>query len=462
MAIKVEKDLSENARSLWLKGLSAFELRNYGYAISLIQAVLKETPEFLDGRKILRKAEIAHTKGKKNFFAGLSTAGIKGQSLVKKDPLAAMEAAEKMLETEPLSAQGNHLLKEAARAAGIPEVAAFALETLAEANPKDTKVLHELGEHYMQNGDPERAVNIYGRITDINPTDLIAVKRGKDAAARASMKSGGWETAKDYRDLIKDKETAVSLEQQSRVVKSEEMIDQQIVELYARAENEPENVDVARKIASLFEQKGEFENAIWWYNRACELTKNTDASLVRKASDLQLKVLETAITEREEFLAASPDHPDAAQYQQELEELKKQRATMLLDEARKRVERNPTDLQLRFELGEQLVQAGMVTEAIQELQRARNNPNVRLKAMNLLGQCYTAKNMLDLAVRQFSEAAKEMAAMDGVKKDVLYRLGLVYEKMGKKTESLDCMKEIYDVDYGYLDVAHRVESSYTS
>jgi hypothetical protein len=50
--------------------------------------------------------------------------------------------------------------------------------------------------------------------------------------------------------------------------------------------------------------------------------------------------------------------------------------------------------------------------------------------------------------------------MDNVKKDVLYRLGLVYEKMGKTEDYLNCMKEIYEADYGYIDVAKRVEASY--
>jgi hypothetical protein len=52
--------------------------------------------------------------------------------------------------------------------------------------------------------------------------------------------------------------------------------------------------------------------------------------------------------------------------------------------------------------------------------------------------------------------------MDGTKKDIIYNLGQVYERMGDKEKSLDCMKEIYEVDYGYLDVARRVEDSYTA
>ena len=106
------------------------------------------------------------------------------------------------------------------------------------------------------------------------------------------------------------------------------------------------------------------------------------------------------------------------------------------------------------------MKAGQYDNAIPELQRARQNPNARLKAMNLLGQCYTEKGMLDLAVKQFKDAASEILGMDITKKDILYKLGLVHERMGKKDEALTCFKEIYDGDYGYKDVAARVEGSY--
>jgi hypothetical protein len=47
-----------------------------------------------------------------------------------------------------------------------------------------------------------------------------------------------------------------------------------------------------------------------------------------------------------------------------------------------------------------------------------------------------------------------------MKKEIVYNLGLVYERMGEGEKSLTCMKQIYEADYGYKDVARRVESSY--
>ena len=102
----------------------------------------------------------------------------------------------------------------------------------------------------------------------------------------------------------------------------------------------------------------------------------------------------------------------------------------------------------------------MFREALPELQRARQNPNARLKAMNLLGRCYQQLGMLDLAAKQLEEAAREILSMDAMKKEIVYNLGLVYEQMGEAEQSIGCMKQIYEVDYGYRDVAARVESSY--
>jgi len=462
MAVKTEKDLTEGNRATWLKALSAMQLKNYGYTIQLTQALLKNEPAFLTGRQVVRKAAIAKSGGKKSGMSTASFSLMKVQGMVKKDPLAAIDAIEKILESEPYNQQANLLLRDAAKAADLPEVATFALETIVEGSPRDVKMLHELARHYTESGDADRAVEVYNRIVDLNPADLVAIKGGKDASARASMQKGGWERQDaTYRDLIKDKEAAVSMEQQSRVVRSDEMIDQQLAEYGKRYEETPESIDVTRKIAELYEQKGDIANAITWYSYTAGLTNNSDASLVRKAKDLQIRQYDTSITEYQAFIAANPDAEETKPYIEQLTEIKRLRAEFSLDEARRRVERNPTDLNFRFELGEILVNTGNYKDAIQELQKARQNPSARLRAISLLGKCFVERGMLDLAARTLEEAVAELTGMDPTKKDIVYNLGIVYEKMGDKDRYLSNMKQIYEVDYGYRDVAERVESSYS-
>ena len=464
MAVKSEKELSDDQRAHWLKAVAAIELRNFGYAISLLQGILKQEPQFLTGRQLLRRTEVTRFKAAKKKFFNVSTASVstmKAQREIKKDPKRAVELIEKILEDEPYNKQANLTLKEAAAAAGWLETAVFALQTFLEENPRDTKVMHELARLYHDLGDSEREVEVYNRISAIDPADAAAVRLGKDASARGSMKSGGWGSAESYRDLIKDKEAAVSLEQQSRMQVSDELLSQQIAESYAMHEAEPQNVDVARRLGSLSEQKDDLDAAIAWYRYASDLTHGSDPGLVRKISDLGVKQTEREIAMLEEAVANNAgDSMALADKQAALAAAKKRRAEMLIEEARKRVERNPTDLQFRFELGENLMNAAHFREALPELQRARQNPNARLRAMNALGRCYRELSMFDLAAKQLEEAAREIGTMDATKKEIVYNLGLVYEQMGDREKSLGCMKQIYEADYGYKDVATRVESSY--
>src|SRR4249919_588399 len=145
MAVKTEKELSESLRALWLKAVSAIELRNFGYAISLLQEILKQESECLTGRQLLRRAAVTRSKSAKKGFFNVSTASIgvmKAQRELKKDPKRAVELVEKILEDEPYNRQANLLLKEAAVAAGWPEIGVLALQTLLEEKPRDTKILH--------------------------------------------------------------------------------------------------------------------------------------------------------------------------------------------------------------------------------------------------------------------------------------------------------------------------------
>src|SRR5258708_20702005 len=100
MAVKTEKELSEDQRAHWLKAVAAIELRNFGYAISLLQGILKQEPQFLTGRQLLRRTEVTKSKSAKKSFFYISTAPIaimKAQQELKKDPKHAIEMLQQVL-----------------------------------------------------------------------------------------------------------------------------------------------------------------------------------------------------------------------------------------------------------------------------------------------------------------------------------------------------------------------------
>ncbi len=462
MAVKTERDLPPNARNLWLKALSAFETRNYGYALALLQGVLKDHAAFLAGRQLLRRAALMQ-QGKGSTRGGLlgrlsaaapNVSIMKAQQTLKKDPLAALVAVEEVLEKDPAGIPANLLLRDAALAAGLPETAAFALETLRDAHPKDAKVLHELARHYAAHSQPDRAAETYSAILELNPADLDAVKGAKDASARDSMRQGGWEEAKDYRDVLRNKEEAVSLEQQSRFTRSDEMFDRQLAELSALYEAEPENVDVARRIAALYEEREDWANAVTWHEYAWSLTHQADEGIGRRLSAARLRLLERQIADDESLPGGDTVVAERVAGR------RAERAELLVAAARDRVDRNPTDLQFRFDLGEQLVLAGRHAEAIQELQKARASASLGVRAGALLAQCYETRGLLDLARKQYAEAAAKLPQLDATKKAVLYALAMVNARMGDRPAYLEALKQIYEEDYTYRDVAALVETEY--
>jgi len=132
-----------------------------------------------------------------------------------------------------------------------------------------------------------------------------------------------------------------------------------------------------------------------------------------------------------------------------------------LSECQKRAERFPTDLQIRFELGQLYFRAGKISEAIAELQKSQNNPHRRVASLNYLAQSFAKRKMFDLAARTLQNAIKEKPVLDEEKKDLIYNLGSVFESMGKKEEAIEQFKVLYEVDIGYKDVAAKVERYYS-
>src|SRR3989454_5439354 len=142
--------------------------------------------------------------------------------------------------------------------------------------------------------------------------------------------------------------------------------------------------------------------------------------------------------------------------------IRAERKAYELEECRRRAEKYPNDLQIRFDLGELYFKAGKISEAISEFQKAQNNPHRRIQAMGYLGQCFARRGMNDLAARSLQNAIKEKLVLDDEKKDLIYQLGCVLEKMGKADEAIEQFKQIYEIDIGYRDVAAKVDAYYAN
>jgi len=454
-----EAQLPENIKSLWLKAQSAFELKNYTYSVSLCHAVLKQEPGFLDARRLARNAaasENAGKKKKKGLFGGSGLSLMKIPSLGKKDPAAAMMALEEELVKAPFDGQANDMLFDCALRMNLLDTAAFSLETVRSGAPENTKLLHKLAEHYLARDMPDKAADVYNDIVKQDSADIDAVKGSKDATARASMKKQKWEEAQSFRDVMKDSGDAAEQEAANRAAMTRDQMMEKLEKLSAAYAEDNQNLKLVKEIASLYEQLEDWPNAYSFFHYAYELS-NKDVALENKAAYMKDKAAEFEI---EELRKATEADPSNAELKAQYDSMMSDRTSEQVTEAQERVDRNPTDPQLRYELGLALYKSGNHSDAIPHLQQATRNPHIRTRVLLLLGRTFRAKNMHDLAIKQLSDALADLHAMDGTKKEVLYEKGLIHEDMSDKAAALDSFKQIYEVDYGYRDVAKRVEDSY--
>jgi tetratricopeptide (TPR) repeat protein len=180
---------------------------------------------------------------------------------------------------------------------------------------------------------------------------------------------------------------------------------------------------------------------------------SADSALDRSIADTTVKKMDHQLSLLNPF---APDHVD------QIANVQAAKAEFKLAECRQRMEKYPTDMGIRFELGQLYFEAGMVGEAIGEFQKAQQNPNKRIAAMSYLAQCFAKRGMNDSAVRTLQNAIKEKPAFDDEKKDLIYHLGCVLEKMGKKAEAIEQFLQIYESDVNYRDVAAKVDAHYSS
>ena len=462
MAEKNINEISRDARVLLNKANEAAQRENFDYAIALYSQVLEKEPGFFEGRKALREMQLRKAGGGGGFFkkmlSGASSSPLvaKGQIALRTNPASALVIAEQILNTDPNSSAGHRLVVEAAQALELPRTGTMSLEILVKNSPKDKNLAIEFANSLSTSGgDTRQGERILAELLRSSPNDGELSQALKNLSARKTLDEGGYAALEggkgSYRDILKDKKEAVSLEQEKRVVKTEDTAEKLIGEYEARLQTEPNNLKLVRSLAELYAEKRQFDKSMELYDRLKNSEMGNDPSLERAMAKTIVRRFDHQL---EQLDPAAPD------FAEQKEKIAAEKLNYQITECQQRVEKYPTDLAIRFEMGVLYFQVGKITEAIQEFQKAQGNPHKRLSAMGYLAQCYAKRKMYDLAARTLQNAIKEKPVFDDEKKELVYNLGCVLDSMGKKEEAVEQYKLIYEMDIGYKDVAAKVDAFY--
>jgi tetratricopeptide (TPR) repeat protein len=459
MAEKRINQMPPELRRIFTKGNEALSRENLDYAIDLFNQILKTDPTFYECRKLLRTAQqrkAAHSGG--GFFKKvLSSAGAqphiaKAQVVLHSNPAEAIAVAEQVLNSDPNSSGAHRIVVEGAKALEMPNTMVYSLEVLAKNSPKDKHVAIQFGQTLAEIGETTRAERVLVEFARAMPHDQDVAQALKDVSAKRTLKEGGYDALSEgkgsYRDILKDEKQAVTLEQEQRAQKTEDVAERLIAEYETRLKTEPDNLRLVRQLAELHTQKKEFEKALSYYDRLKTSEIGSDAGLDRAIADTIGRRFDYQIEQL---------NPFAADHDEQVAKIKAEKLEFLVSECQKRVERFPTDLAIRFEMGTLYFQAGKNGEAIKEFQKAQANPHKRIASMNYLAQCFARRNIFDLAADTLQDAIKEKTLFDEEKKELVYNLGGIFESMGKKAEAIEQYKLIYKVDSSYRDVEKKMD-----
>jgi tetratricopeptide (TPR) repeat protein len=456
-----QEPVSVKTRDMVNKGFAALERGNLDFAIDLLTAALDQEPGCLRTRKYLRAAQIKRFHGAPsnhaiNLLSCLPQV-VQIHLLLTQAGKAeeAMAAAEKLMRRDPINLTFVNLFVKAAEQAGCPDIAVMTLQQVREFYPTDLVLIQTLGEFYLKTSQPRLAREIFEKLAEQKPNDMKILKDLKDSMALDSMAKDGWTaggTDKDaYRKMMRNEKESVILEQSDKVVKTESDANALITDTLQKVAKEPANINYRRHLANLYLNIKEFDKAIDCLEAAQNTSSGRDPQIDGAIAAARLAKFEHEAGQ----LESAGDAAGAAAKRKEMDDFQ-------FENLRERVTRYPNDLSLRFDFGLALFTRQEINDAIQQFQLAQRNPSERIRSLYYIGQCFKIKKQYDLAIDQLTRAAAEIQGMTDLRKDIIYDLGSMYELLGDKAKALEQYKIIYQVDFGYKDIAKKIEQGYAS
>ena len=462
---KAIKDLSSAMRDNYKKAQGAVDKNNLAYAILLLKGIVQKEPGFLDARETLRKMEkikVSKMGAIKRTISGLKAGSIaaKGKTLLaRKKNEAAMKRAEDALAENLSSLAALNLLAQAAQELDATFITVEALEIAAEYHPKNVNVLDWLATVYGETKQGKKSLQIRQKLLAMDPQNIDKQQAVRAAAALATMDEGHMEEeGATYRDMLKDKDESAQLDQEERIVRDVDDVQNVINDLEQRIANGESTAENHRKLADIYQRGGNHEKALENYHMVVEKMGALDPYIDAAIEKSELARLSDSIEEWRVYGDENPEKREEAD--KNIAEIEARKLDYRKERAVERVKLYPNDTMLRYNLGVVCWDRKEIDEALQAFQAGQKNPSKRLSALVYLGRCFYEKSQFDIAVEQFETAIAGMVAMNKEKMEALYHLAVCFDAMDNKEKAGECYKQIYQADINFRDVAAKMENLY--
>jgi tetratricopeptide (TPR) repeat protein len=419
--------------------------RKYDMAIDYYLAALQIDPDHRGARKGVRSAALKRVEH--SYPSGLSIK-LQGAAHMAMMSSPKMEqritACEAYLKIDPKNVDVMMKLAKFCEAAGHSNAAIGVYEAVVEIAPKETAAYVNLG-RLLSAKEPQNALKHLEVALKLDSKNSDALKLRKDLAAELSIKRTGFESAKTTHDLLRNKEQAKDLDVAGRLHRSEAETGDVITRIKRQVDGSPNDARLLRQLAKAQAASNLYDDSTATWKRILEIDPG-DFDAKVQLGDLRIARLDRAIVKA-----------NTAGDKAENDRLQAERTKVVIDEYNIRVAEHPTDMALRFALGEELLKAGRLDEAVAEFQKSVKDPRKRLESLGLLGECFLQKGLYDLAARQLEKALEESPGLNSERgKAVVYNLGVLREKQGNLAAAKEEFLKVYEVDVSFRDVADKV------
>jgi tetratricopeptide (TPR) repeat protein len=432
-------DLSKHIQ----KAKQSLDKRQYDYVLQVMEECFDLDPANLEVHKLLMDA--ARKKAKEG--AKTSLFGTMSMPSLTKDPHKLLVAQAKRLGKNPepkvIADVAAAALTMAATVKPMIEVAIYYYEEFVASGLFNDKVLWSLAHIYRDKGELDKGIKLLRDLERAQPNHPDASRTIKNWEAARSMTQRTAAVQGDYRSQLANDTGAKKAEVLNRNVRTIEDAKEVLVFVEQDLAQNPTDKQLWVKKGDLHAKFGPLADAKASYAKAQDLDPH-DFTVAMKLGDIAMAEAKAVV---EQLTAAGQDATAA----------KAERLQLEISEYRKRVERQPTDMNHRYNLGIRLIQAGDIDGAAAEFQKSVADPKVRQKSHKYLGFCFGKKNLLDLAVQQYtSYLSLVLDDQADEAKEVRYLRARVLEDQTKRDEATKDYERIVAIDLNYKDAAVRL------
>jgi len=459
-----EKDKAK-ARAWFKKADSERDKRAYDYAIECYITGLTFWPEAVDeGYMPLWALAIQRQQagGKKPGMMESMKTSTSG-----KDAVQALLNAAMLLAKDPRNNNYLDALQKNANRAMMHETLKWISPKVLESLRRDEKpnagrckgyrqVLVEAADRAEAWNDPITAGTfLEGALQSLdyqilrNPSDMALKDEQRNLSGRLTILKGKYTDADTFRESLHDGAGQKLLHDAERVKQGEQTLSDLAAAARQAWKAEPESATrVSALVETLlkFEREAEESEAIEVLEQAYAALNNY--SYKARADDIRLKQLRRTV--RDTVTRARETGSDDDRQQARLAAMEEQATTVEI--YRERAAKYPTDLKVKFRLGEALFRGHEYDEAIPLLQAAQAEPKSRASARLMLGRAFIEKGAPREGVQILEDAIEDYELPDDeMAKRMTYWLGRAAEEAGDVARAKTAYGRLLRIDYNFAD-----------